>query len=182
MRIKDMNKEQKREYDRIKLNNWRKNNKSKDLEQKKRWRENHKDHKTKYDKEWIKNHPNYYRAWIKDNLNYHKDWNSNHPNYSYESHKRWLKKNPTYRKEYIKRYMFNEENYRKDLIRQRDYRNLRPLLLKKISYCQLCGSKENLELHHKKYDETKDVLLLCRKCHKQLHNQNNQSNLKGGNK
>lgn len=44
------------------------------------------------------------------------------------------------------------------------------ILLKKYEKCQLCGSKENLEIHHKKYTKKlNDCMLLCRNCHKKIH-------------
>jgi len=36
--------------------------------------------------------------------------------------------------------------------------------------CQICGSKNRLEIHHKKYTKKiSDCLLLCQPCHKKLH-------------
>lgn len=44
------------------------------------------------------------------------------------------------------------------------------LLLEKFGSCQFCGSKENLQIHHKKYThEIGDCLLLCLDCHKKIH-------------
>lgn len=31
--------------------------------------------------------------------------------------------------------------------------------------CEVCGSKENLELHHPDYSKPLEVITLCRKCH-----------------
>ncbi len=38
--------------------------------------------------------------------------------------------------------------------------------------CQICGSNKNLEGHHLRYDRQtiRDILLLCRICHKIQHN------------
>jgi len=41
--------------------------------------------------------------------------------------------------------------------------------------CQLCGSKEKLNVHHKNYSKVgnetlEDVILLCNECHKTFHN------------
>ena len=45
-----------------------------------------------------------------------------------------------------------------------------PILLEKFGGCQFCGSKNKLEIHHKKYTtDIKDCLLLCQPCHKKLH-------------
>ena len=53
--------------------------------------------------------------------------------------------------DYSKRYYFNK-------------------LFKKYNGCQLCNSKENLEIHHKRYTKKiKDCMLLCRNCHKKIH-------------
>lgn len=43
-------------------------------------------------------------------------------------------------------------------------------LFKRYNGCQFCESKEKLEIHHKKYDlDISSCMLLCQKCHKQLH-------------
>lgn len=49
-------------------------------------------------------------------------------------------------------------------------------LRKTVGECQMCGSLDNLECHHKHYNtlhkETpEDVLVVCRKCHRKIHNQ-----------
>lgn len=42
-------------------------------------------------------------------------------------------------------------------------------------HCQMCGSQFDLEVHHMKYDRlgnediVKDLVTLCRDCHKKLH-------------
>jgi hypothetical protein len=35
--------------------------------------------------------------------------------------------------------------------------------------CQLCGSNENIHLHHEDYDRPLDVVPLCRVCHVRVH-------------
>ena len=45
-----------------------------------------------------------------------------------------------------------------------------PKLLKKYNRCQICESKEKLEIHHIRYTKKiSDCLLLCQSCHKKLH-------------
>ena len=35
--------------------------------------------------------------------------------------------------------------------------------------CELCGSTDNLEKHHPNYDNPKEIVVLCRKCHRTTH-------------
>jgi len=45
-----------------------------------------------------------------------------------------------------------------------------PILLEKYGCCQICDSKDKLEIHHKRYTKKlKDCMLVCQKCHKNLH-------------
>jgi len=56
------------------------------------------------------------------------------------------------------------------------WENKRKWILEVFNYtCQKCGSKENLNVHHLNYDSvgnenTQDVTVLCKKCHKEEHN------------
>ena len=43
-----------------------------------------------------------------------------------------------------------------------------------IGKCQLCNSKENLQVHHLNYEHVgneskKDVICICKRCHKNIH-------------
>ncbi|MBC7332963.1 MAG: HNH endonuclease [Actinobacteria bacterium] len=45
-------------------------------------------------------------------------------------------------------------------------------ILKKKRKCEVCGSRENLEVHHLRglsHESPEDLAVLCRKCHKELH-------------
>jgi len=78
-----------------------------------------------------------------------------------------FKQRKSYINNYLKSYMLDAENHRKYLVRQKD-QSVRRKLLKQIGFCQLCGSQKDLEIHHKTYEE-KNVILLCRSCHRRLH-------------
>lgn len=87
----------------------------------------------------------------------------------YRKNPRSYKQSKDYIRNYMKEYMKSQENHRKYLIRQKDKWNLKIGIILPVEYCQLCGSKENLEIHHKTYDETKNIIILCRACHRRLH-------------
>lgn len=45
-----------------------------------------------------------------------------------------------------------------------------PVLMQVIGQCQECGSKNKLQIHHKKYTyRIEDCMLVCLVCHKKLH-------------
>jgi hypothetical protein len=144
MKIREMSPEEKRAYYRLKLKQWRLKNPEKNKEQRIKYK--------KSEKGRIANR--------KYELVYHRK-KMNNPT----SHKQYKE----YMNNYVKIYMKDEENHRKKLIRMRDNHNLRKELLSQQGFCQLCGSQLNLEIHHKNYDESKDVIILCRLCHKKLH-------------
>lgn len=55
-------------------------------------------------------------------------------------------------------------------IRHYSQKNYFKILLERYKGCQFCGSKEKLEIHHKKYTKKiSDCLLLCQCCHKKIH-------------
>jgi len=63
------------------------------------------------------------------------------------------------------------KNYNKiKMIQHYSKRNHFNKLLKIYGGCLICGSKENLEIHHKNYTKKfEDCLLLCQPCHKKIH-------------
>ena len=68
-----------------------------------------------------------------------------------------------------KRYKTKEYN-KKQYVRHYSQKNHYPILKDKYNGCQLCGSKEKLEIHHIRYTKgIKDCLLLCQNCHKKIH-------------
>ena len=67
----------------------------------------------------------------------------------------------------------NPASYR-DYLRSAHWQRFKTLKLHKVSACELCLSKERLCLHHKTYSSLGnelpgDVVVLCDKCHKLLH-------------
>lgn len=55
------------------------------------------------------------------------------------------------------------------------WKGIRQKIKKKNNRCQLCSSRERLEIHHNNYDclflETEDDLtVLCHRCHSKFHN------------
>lgn len=58
----------------------------------------------------------------------------------------------------------------------KDYRNV--VFANRGRICEMCGAKTNLQVHHIKYVfgrkaweyPIKDVMVLCRNCHKKIHN------------
>lgn len=154
MKIKDMNKEQYKKYINEKVRKWRKNNRERDLELKKKWRDENKEHRKKYDKEYQIEHR-------KELNKYRREYQRKNP-IKYKQKKEYIR-------DYMKKYMENEDNHKKSLIRQRDYQKLRKKLIELHKCCQKCSSTEFLEMHHEDYFTEGAVLILCRKCHRQLH-------------
>jgi 5-methylcytosine-specific restriction endonuclease McrA len=57
------------------------------------------------------------------------------------------------------------------------YDRLRELVLRRDGWrCQCCGTKSNLEVHHKEFrsqcgdDSEENLITLCARCHSRVHN------------
>ena len=68
-----------------------------------------------------------------------------------------------------------EKNWRatigkeKKAIRDYSYQKYWKELIEEKQCCEICGSKENLEMHHVKYEKSKDMQLVCKTCHLNIH-------------
>jgi hypothetical protein len=123
----------------------------------KKWKEKHKDkvreQKIRYRNKHGKNIKEYHKKWREDN-------------------KEEVNKNG---REYSKRYRENPINKERIKIRREAYDYLRNEFIKKYKHCQMCPSKENLELHHNEYkNNEKSLLLLCKSCHTKIHRKEKQ--------
>lgn len=123
-----------------------------------------------------------------------KDWCKNNPEKRKKIAKRWYLKNKESKKKYQiewqkknrdkvreykrKSYNTNLEARENNLLSQRRHHNkskfngLREKRLNLDNYqCQMCGSKEKLHVHHKKYGmiRLEDLITLCSSCHQALH-------------
>ena len=66
-----------------------------------------------------------------------------------------------------------------------EFEILRDKLFDKTDKCAKCGTKKNLTIHHKEmvslhpekmFDET-NCIILCRKCHNEIHSGKNKHNV-----
>lgn len=58
----------------------------------------------------------------------------------------------------------------KRTIRAYSFKYLKDKLIRERKQCEICGLKENLDLHHKEYkNSVKAIILVCRRCHKLIH-------------
>jgi len=74
------------------------------------------------------------------------------------------------KKEYDKKRRKLKNYNKKKYFQHYSQKNHFLILLEKYGGCQLCNSKKNLEIHHKRYTKKiSDCLLLCQECHKKIH-------------
>ena len=117
----------------------------------------------KYMREWRKQHPEY----RKKQQEHFKKFHEQNPDYANNYNRKWRAEHPEKVKQQTKRYIQrhphrNEKNPEK----LRAWRRAR--YLKKESFCMMCESTENLEVHHLDYAND-TIITLCRLCHKFLH-------------
>lgn len=75
------------------------------------------------------------------------------------------KDNERNRLKFNKLYKEDEEFKRKKLLRRKHQYHVK----KKV--CTECGSKNNLEIHHLDYKTIDLFQILCRRCHREIHNE-----------
>ena len=88
--------------------------------------------------------------------------------------KRKLKNRILVGKKQTRFYYGDRKYYREIYLKSEHWLNLRDSKLKQFNFCCLCNSKHNLDVHHINYKnlydvELKDLLVLCRKCHSNVH-------------
>lgn len=64
--------------------------------------------------------------------------------------------------------------YRKVYLRSQHWAEFRRSIIAERKRCEICGSTKHLQVHHLTYarlwhERRKDVLLVCRRCHRNLH-------------
>jgi len=91
-----------------------------------------------------------------------------------EQRKKYRGKNREKIRKYEKELNKNPLVNKKRKIRKHTEYHFRKKLINKFKKCVLCGSTENLEIHHEKYTENEgDLIVLCKKCHLKKHYLNN---------
>lgn len=109
-----------------------------------------------------------------------KKYNSEHREERCMYYKEWLKNNPTYPRDYLDAHMQERRDYfmkqyygdiefrEKERIRKNSYHKAKQLDL--INKCEICGSTEALQIHHKDYTTNpEDWQILCMEHHLKLH-------------
>jgi len=98
-----------------------------------------------------------------------------------EATKKYIKRLKTYEQDRYKtmRREAVRKNRNKDKEKQRARWRLQKAVEKGLvirpKSCTLCGSKANLEGHHKDYNKPLEVIWLCRKCHGKIHRRKNSN-------
>lgn len=85
------------------------------------------------------------------------------------------KQNQKYeRKKYSKKKKYKTNKEYDEYIHSKEWRVKRKEKLSVQSCCEMCGSKDNLHVHHNSYENFKnekmeDLNVLCAKCHAEIH-------------
>jgi len=133
-----------REYNKNYSNKWRGNNPEKFKDGKK--------------KSYEKNKTHY--------LDKAKEWKEKNPKKAKEIKKKWNKNNREYFREYIKKLRKIPKERIKWLARASAQRTI-----KIIGKCEICKKRDSEERHHSDYSKPKEVMLLCKSCHREVHNE-----------
>lgn len=98
---------------------------------------------------------NYYYKHREERIKYQREWDKN---------------NKDKKREYDKKRRLTTDKSKKRTIQEYSKRNYFNKLLDKYKGCQLCKSKNKLEIHHLIYDKSPEsIMLLCQECHKKIH-------------
>jgi len=131
--------------------------------------------------EWIKQKKRATKKWYQKNKDRQikkvREWENANPEKVKINRQKSMKKFVASGK--MNEYMRNYYQKNKDFARVRNLTNYYkiPLMIFFGNCCQKCGSQNNLEFHHKKYilsgnklkSLKKITILLCKRCHKQIH-------------
>ena len=158
-----MNREATKEY----MRQWRKNNAEKMKKYFKRYCYENREKARERSRLWAINNPEkkkeYAKKWKLKNRKkieqYKTNFNNNHPNYI----KNWIKNNVEKASIIFRRY---REKNKHRIKAQKIANKAHPI--KQI--CSVIGCNELGERHHSNYDEPLEIIWLCRKHHKELHN------------
>ena len=143
-----------------------------------------------YMDEWRKNNPekvkSYRKKWNLKNKDYGKIHYSKNKEYYKEKAKLWCDKNKEKRKEICDNWIKNnpkkikkiaKDSYEKHkdrhFLRVIANRKFKIQLIKERICCEICSTSKELEIHHKDYSKGNsfgNLLLVCKKCHVQIHN------------
>lgn len=71
----------------------------------------------------------------------------------------------------------SKDNY-EEYLQSKHWKQIRAIMLNKFGKCQVCGSIDNLEVHHNSYEHVgeeknhlEDLVVLCHDCHSLFHHQ-----------
>ena len=146
-----MNKEETKEY----MKKYCYENREKARERSKQWRLDNLERKKKYFEQWRLNNP-------EKILGYRKKFAKNNPNYIRD----WIRNNIEKASIIFKRYYGkNKKKHKAQVMANRAY----PI----SQICSVAGCNESGERHHPDYDKPLEIIWLCRKHHKELHNNKN---------
>ena len=94
----------------------------------------------------------------------------------FQEHKREeVKRTKKWRDENPKKFKEMKHKERKIYIKKYPEKIKAQSMAKKIplkSYCEICGSNENLERHHPNYNKPLIIITLCKSCHTKIHGGN----------
>jgi len=148
--------------------NWRINHKEKCKEYKRKYLSNHKqkqyynlESRREYQKEYQKTYAKPYREKNREKLlNYQKEWKKNNQEKIKEYNEKYDWSNAS--RKYFKNHP--EENYK---FKARDKARKKIKINNQI--CENCKLEKAKHRHHIDYNEPLNVVLLCRKCHREIH-------------
>jgi len=125
------------------------------------------------DKNWRMHHS-------KELIEASRKWDANHPERVKERNKKALDKFRTEKRDRFNElmrnvYQRNKEKYRVRCRHNKFLKDHPDLKEKLFSKCEICGSTDQVELHHLDYNEviltSANVKALCKKCHENIHSQ-----------
>jgi 5-methylcytosine-specific restriction endonuclease McrA len=157
-------KEEKREYSR----KYRQEHKEEEKEYKRKWYQDNKEERKEHKRKWYQDNKEYYRKWYQEHKEEKKEYNrkyyQDNPEITLLSNKRAIEKLAKKCKVTLEVYMYALLAWSKT-VKKRD------------KVCQVCYSKDTLHSHHifekAKYPQLtfneNNGIVLCEKCHYQVH-------------
>lgn len=109
------------------------------------------------------NHKEWYQKNREERLAYQKKYNKSHREDRSKYQEEWGKKNPDKINKSVKRYRKKNPHKKKVWDKAKN--------IKLQGMCQICHKRKSTDRHHPDYSKPREVILVCKQCHKDLHSQ-----------
>lgn len=120
------------------------------------------------------NHKEWYQKNREERIAYQKKYNKEHRKERSEFQKKWREENQDKHRTYTNKYRKN--NPHKKSVWDKTRRGKDAIEIKGL--CQICKKRKAVDRHHPNYSKPREVVLVCKQCHKDIHTRQDKTLIK----